>query len=209
MGIYNNLSSRVALAANLTPRILLISLLLLLAALAACGTSESSEAGVRAEDVWSRPASGMGQQGQGLGGSEGGGNGDSSGQKGGNGSGQGAGGSSGQGQMMQHGQGNTSAVYMRLVNAGQETDRLVAARTDVAGVVEIHETRMEGEVMTMQHLPDGLEIPAGETVELKPGGYHIMLIDLQQDLEVGDKFEIVLEFEMAGEQTVKAEVREP
>jgi hypothetical protein len=111
--------------------------------------------------------------------------------------------------MMQHGQGSTSAIYMRLVNAGQEPDRLVAARTEVAGVVEIHETRMEGEVIKMQHLPDGLEVPAGETVELKPGGYHLMLIDLQRDLEVGDKFEVVLEFEMAGEQTVEAEVREP
>ncbi len=53
-----------------------------------------------------------------------------------------------------------------------------------------------------------LEIPAGGTVELKPGSYHIMLIDLTQELKVGDKIEITLKFEKAGEVKVTAEVRE-
>ena len=72
----------------------------------------------------------------------------------------------------------TSAVFMKLVNKGRQADRLVSAQTDVAKTVEIHETRMEDEVMKMVHLPDGLEIPAQGEVVLKPGSYHVMLIGL-------------------------------
>ncbi|MBX3285843.1 MAG: copper chaperone PCu(A)C [Acidimicrobiales bacterium] len=61
--------------------------------------------------------------------------------------------------------------------------------------------------MTMREV-DSIELPAGEAVELKPGGYHVMLIDLVKPLEVGEKIELTLTFEKAGEQTVTAEVRE-
>jgi copper(I)-binding protein len=64
--------------------------------------------------------------------------------------------------------------------------RLVSARSPVAGVVEIHEMAMEGNVMRMRALANGLELPAGKAVELKPGGYHIMLLDLKQQLKPGD-----------------------
>jgi copper(I)-binding protein len=98
---------------------------------------------------------------------------------------------------------------MRLVNTGGEADRLISARSDVAEVVEIHETRMEGEVMKMQHLPDGIELPARSQVELKPGGYHIMLIGLKRDLNEGDQVRLELEFEKNGRKTVNAQVRQP
>jgi copper(I)-binding protein len=92
---------------------------------------------------------------------------------------------------MEAGQGmgaaGTGAVFMRLINNGRQADRLVAGRTDVAEVVEIHETVMEGDVMKMQMLADGLEIPAQGEVLLQPGGYHVMLIGLQRDLAVGDR----------------------
>ena len=110
---------------------------------------------------------------------------------------------------MDHAKSGTGAVYMKLVNAGQEADRLVSAHTDVAEVVEIHETRMEGDVMMMQMLPDGLEIPAQGEVELKPGGYHVMLIGLKRDLKEGDQFTLVLEFEKSGTMTVEPKVRQP
>lgn len=103
----------------------------------------------------------------------------------------------------------TSAVFMKLVNKGRQPDRLVSAQADVAKTVEIHETRMEDEVMKMVHLPDGLEIPAKGEVVLKPGSYHVMLIGLTGELNVGDRFPVVLTFEESGTMTVEAEVRQP
>lgn len=103
----------------------------------------------------------------------------------------------------------TGAVFLRLTNDGREADRLLGGRTDVAEVVEIHETVMEGEVMRMQMVADGLEIPAGGKVLLQPGGYHVMLIGIQRDLAVGDEFELELAFEKSGTLLVEAQVRQP
>ncbi|MFN9450391.1 MAG: copper chaperone PCu(A)C [Rubrivivax sp.] len=64
--------------------------------------------------------------------------------------------------------------------------RLLSASSPVAGVVEIHEMAMEGNVMRMRALSNGLELPAGKAVDLKPGGYHVMLLDLKQPLKPGD-----------------------
>jgi hypothetical protein len=107
------------------------------------------------------------------------------------------------------GMAGTGAVFMLLVNDGAEADRLVGGSTDVAEVVEIHETAMEGEVMKMRMLPEGLEVPARGEVLLKPGGYHIMLIGMKQDLKPGGRFTIDLEFERSGIMTVEPEVRKP
>jgi len=87
----------------------------------------------------------------------------------------------------------TSAVYMTLTNNTDEDVRLVGAQTDVAGVVEIHESSMNDEgVMQMRPLTDGLSIPAGETVELRPGGLHLMLMDLQVPLAPETAFLLTL-----------------
>jgi copper(I)-binding protein len=75
--------------------------------------------------------------------------------------------------------------------------RLVSAASPVAGVVEIHEMRMSGSTMQMRALTDGLELPAGKTVELKPGGYHVMLMDLKQPLKAGDTVPLTLVVEGA------------
>lgn len=74
---------------------------------------------------------------------------------------------------------------------------------------DMSSTTMAGdmETMTMREV-DSIELPAGEMVELKPGGYHVMLIDLVAPLEVGDEIELTLTFEKAGDRTVTAEVRE-
>ena len=103
----------------------------------------------------------------------------------------------------------TGAVFMRLKNVGGEPDRLTGGQTDVAEVVEIHETVMEGDVMKMRMLPEGLTVPAKGEVLLKPGGYHVMLIGIKRDLVVGDTFALDLEFEKSGTVTVQPEVREP
>jgi copper(I)-binding protein len=105
--------------------------------------------------------------------------------------------------------GANSAIYLKLSNRGPAADRLVAAQAPVADAVEIHETRMQGDVMSMQQVTGGIEIPAGSQVELKPGGYHIMLIGLTQDLAPGDSFPVTLSFASAPPLTVQAEVRQP
>lgn len=73
--------------------------------------------------------------------------------------------------------------------------RLVSASTPVAGLVEIHEMSMAGDVMKMRALPAGLSLPAGKVVELKPGGYHVMLMDLKQPLKAGDTVPVTLVLE--------------
>jgi copper(I)-binding protein len=109
---------------------------------------------------------------------------------------------------MGHGMGGTGAVFMTLVNEGQEGDRLIAAQTDVAKTVEIHQTTMDGDVMRMQQI-DGIDIPASGQVELKPGDYHVMLIGLHHDLAIGDRFSVMLTFEKSGILVVEAEVQQP
>ncbi|MEN9628589.1 MAG: hypothetical protein RJA10_1816 [Pseudomonadota bacterium] len=70
--------------------------------------------------------------------------------------------------------------------------RLVSAASPVAGLVEIHEMSMDGNVMKMRALPNGLDLPAGKAVDLKPGGYHVMLMDLKQQLKEGDTVPVTL-----------------
>lgn len=102
------------------------------------------------------------------------------------------------------------AFYMKISNNGREDDELLGARTDACGSVELHEMFMkENDVMGMRQVPGGtLAIPAGETVELKVGGMHVMCIGKQQEFNVGDKIPLVLEFSNAGEMELTADIRE-
>lgn len=86
--------------------------------------------------------------------------------------------------------------------------RLVSASSPVAGVVEIHEMKMDGDVMRMRALP-GLDLPAGQAVELKPGGHHVMLIDLKQQLKPGDTVVVSLVIEGADKKRETVEVKAP
>jgi copper(I)-binding protein len=72
--------------------------------------------------------------------------------------------------------------------------RLVGASSSVAGVVEIHEMVMDGNVMKMRAVP-GIDLPPGRSVELKPGGYHVMLMDLKRPLKLGDRVPVELRLE--------------
>ena len=86
----------------------------------------------------------------------------------------------------------TSGLYAQIVSAGG--GKLVSAASPLAGVVEIHEMAMDGNVMKMRAVP-GLELPAGKAVDLKPGGYHVMLMDLKQPLKEGDTVQVTFVIE--------------
>ncbi len=104
-------------------------------------------------------------------------------------------------------QGGNSAVYMEIHNAQPQPDRLVAAGTDVAEAVELHETRMEGGMHRMQKV-DSIPLPPNGKVELRPGSYHIMLVRLNTPLRAGDRFPLLVRFERAGRIIVEVVVRE-
>jgi copper(I)-binding protein len=82
-----------------------------------------------------------------------------------------------------------TGAFMKLKSS--ENARLVAAASPAANIVEVHEMAMKGNVMTMRAV-DAIELPAGKVVELKPGGYHVMLIDLVKPLAAGDKVPVQL-----------------
>lgn len=87
-----------------------------------------------------------------------------------------------------------SAVYMRLT--AKTATRLVDISSPLVGVAEVHEMKMEGDVMKMR-LIETLELPAGKKVELKSGGYHVMLMDLKQPLASGSQLPLTLHFKDA------------
>lgn len=89
------------------------------------------------------------------------------------------------------GQSGTGA-FMKLKSPA--ATKLVGASTPVAGVAEVHEMKMEGDTMRMRALNQGLELPAGQSVELKPGGYHLMLMDLKQPVNAGATVPLTLRF---------------
>ena len=104
--------------------------------------------------------------------------------------------------------GGNGGAFMVIANNGSQADRLLSAASPVAKMTELHETVTENNVMKMVHQPQGFEIPAGGKVELKPGGKHIMLMNLVAPLEAGQTIQITLKFEKAGEQTIAVPVRE-
>ena len=86
----------------------------------------------------------------------------------------------------------TGGGYLVITNKGTTPDRLIAARSNAAAKVEIHEMTMNNNIMRMRELPKGLEIPAGQTVTLKPGGFHVMFLDLKAPFAKGAKIPVTL-----------------
>ena len=99
------------------------------------------------------------------------------------------------------------AGYLTVKNMGDQADLLIRVDAPFAGHTEIHEIKMDGDVAKMRPLQSGLKIPAGQSVNLAPGGLHIMFMDLQYPLKVGDTHTIVLHFKYHGEVTVLLTVR--
>jgi copper(I)-binding protein len=101
------------------------------------------------------------------------------------------------------------AGYLSIANGGRAPDRLVSATSPAAGRVEIHEMKMDAGVMRMRELAQGLGVPAGETVALRPGGYHLMLMDLRAPLREGVPVPVTLVFERAGRIEVELKIEAP
>jgi copper(I)-binding protein len=89
--------------------------------------------------------------------------------------------------------------FLTITNSGTEDDRLVGVTTSIAKEAQIHEMALENEIMKMRRLEDGLVIPAGETVTLAPGGYHLMFMGLTGGISEGDAVAVTLTFERAGD----------
>lgn len=108
------------------------------------------------------------------------------------------------------------AAYIDITSVNDDSVVAVSVSSDIAARAEIHEvakamdmgddsSEMHGDAMTMQEI-DALELPAGALVQLVPGGYHVMLIDLAEPLVVGETFDLTLDFDQAPDLTVTVEV---
>lgn len=88
--------------------------------------------------------------------------------------------------------GDMGAMYATITNPGSEEQRIVSASSDVAMDTQIHEVVEDGNVGRMQELRDGLLVPAGGSVKLEMGGYHVMFMDLEEPLTEGQQVEVTL-----------------
>lgn len=93
--------------------------------------------------------------------------------------------------------------YFKITNTGTTPDRLVSGTSEISPRFEIHEMSMDNGVMKMRQLKDGIEIKPGETVEFKPGGYHVMMLDLKDPIKEGGRVKGTLVFEKAGKVDVE------
>lgn len=103
------------------------------------------------------------------------------------------------------GAGGTGAGFLKLTNNGTQPDRLVSATSPLAPVVELHSMVRDGDVMRMRPVQD-ITIAPGQTVELRPGGFHIMLVGLTAPMNQGTRVPLTLRFERAGEIQVELAV---
>ena len=107
-------------------------------------------------------------------------------------------------------EGRPGSAYFHIENKGDVVDKLVSVTSSVSPRVEIHEHTMKDGVMKMSQV-QSIDIPASGTVELKPGGYHIMIFETSTKYEPGDEIDLNLNFEKAGEikKTVKVMAQPP
>ena len=100
-----------------------------------------------------------------------------------------------------------TGAFMKIT--AKEGSTLVSVATPVAGVAEVHEMKMDGDVMRMRALPNGLALPAGKTVALTPGGYHVMLMDLKATLPKDSTIPLTLTFKNAKGEQSQVELKVP
>lgn len=99
--------------------------------------------------------------------------------------------------------------FLTITNNGKTDDRLVKASAELSPMVQLHDMKMLGEVMKMEELAEGIPVPAGATVELKPKSLHVMFMDVKAQAKAGDTVKVTLTFEKAGQVEVGFEVKEP
>lgn len=102
---------------------------------------------------------------------------------------------------------SNGAGYMEIDNDATAPDRLLSVTSDAAERIELHTVQTDNGVARMRHLPEGVPVPAGGDVELKPGGYHVMFMKLKQPFAEGAEVPATLKFEKAGEVAVKFTVK--
>jgi len=103
--------------------------------------------------------------------------------------------------------GGTSAVYFVLENPGSQEESLQSASSDIAEATELHRSEMSSDGTMSMHPQMSVPIPAGQEVAFEPGGLHVMLINLQRDLNEGETITLVLKFKNAGEMQLEVPVR--
>lgn len=100
----------------------------------------------------------------------------------------------------------STGAFMQLQSA--QDARLVEVRSSVAGIVEIHQMQMDGQMMKM-HAVDGIDLPAGKPVELASGGYHVMLMDLKRQLKDGEQVPVTLVIQRKGKKAETVALQVP
>ena len=105
--------------------------------------------------------------------------------------------------------GSSTALFMTIKNNSNTADKLLKVESDIVQIAQIHLSEMDMNGVSSMHEMNGIEIPAGGTVELKPGSYHVMLMGLQHDLKEGDKVTFTLTFQNAGTVVIEAPVKTP
>lgn len=104
---------------------------------------------------------------------------------------------------------DVASGFMKIINNGKEDDRLVKVTAEISDTVQLHAMTMEGDIMKMTELPEGIPIPAGQTVVLKPKSFHVMFMNLKSQPVADTEFHGTLTFEKAGTVEVDFEVAEP
>lgn len=159
-----------------------IGLIILAIGISACQTGEVDAPAIEVRDAWVRATGSMG-----------GTNGDQSTQD---------------NHFGMGGSGLNSAAYMVIMNKGGVNDNLLRVEGEIAQAIELHRSEMIDGIMRMSPVAN-IEIPSGNKVELKPGGLHIMLINLKGEIKPGDQVSLNLIFELSGKMTVFIEARQP
>jgi copper(I)-binding protein len=96
--------------------------------------------------------------------------------------------------------------YLTISNAGAEPDTLTGGTSQAAGLVEVHEMTLEGDMMKMASVPGGLDIPAGGTVALAPKGFHLMMMQIGTPFKEGECVEVTLHFAKAGDLPIQLSI---
>lgn len=105
--------------------------------------------------------------------------------------------------------GGNSAAYFTIHNPTNQADTLSSAHSEIASHAEIHESEMSDHGSMRMQPQDAVPVPRRGVADFSPGGLHVMLVDLKQDLQAGDSFRLTLNFETAGNLIVEVRVREP
>ena len=92
----------------------------------------------------------------------------------------------------------SGAAYMKILSSSDLEDKLISASSDKAKMVMIHRSVRDGDISKMIHIHDGIEIPGNSSISLKPGDYHLMLMNIDNTFSLGDKINIKLNFEKQG-----------